>query len=117
MAQLYHEYSIDKLGQLFVGHAIALQNNEDYLNQPAEPTVLKIQLYANSLQRFKTSPYIYPRYGLGNIADSFSRLGAIYGCTFITNCGNMELKYATDGKFTGVEFDHTIEDPPIHYTA
>ena len=39
------------------------------MNEPAEETVLKIQLYNDSLHRFEgtKSPYIYPLYGLGEL--------------------------------------------------
>lgn len=45
-------------------------NRDDaYLDQPALPTVEKIKLYHDSLLRYDglTSPYIYPRYGLGEL--------------------------------------------------
>lgn len=57
--------------QEFVGHSIALQSTEGYQSQPAEPSVLKIKLYNESLMRFFDqgirSPYIYPLYGLGEL--------------------------------------------------
>jgi Rab GDP dissociation inhibitor len=117
MAELYTAYGINEVCKTFIGHAIALQSTDDYLNQPALSTVLKIQTYCNSLQMFEKSPYLYPTYGLGNIADSFSRLGAIYGCTFITCCQDLKMSFADDGKFTGISFAHAIEDPPKKYTA
>jgi len=117
MEALYKAYGINDICKVFIGHAIALQSSDEYLTKPAEPTVLKIQCYCNSLQRFETSPYLYPSYGLGNIADSFSRLGAIYGCTFITCCQDLKLNFADDGKFQSIAFSHAIEDPPKKYTA
>ena len=42
---------------VFTGHAIALEPNEDYRNQPAINTIKKLKLYAESL-RFGNSPYI-----------------------------------------------------------
>lgn len=57
--------------QEFVGHSIALHSTDGYLQLPAEPTVLKIKLYNESLMRFFDqgirSPYIYPKYGLGEL--------------------------------------------------
>lgn len=43
--------------------------DDNYLDQPALPTVEKIKLYHDSLLRYDglTSPYIYPRYGLGEL--------------------------------------------------
>ena len=49
--------------------AAACCRDDGYLSQPAMDTVLKIKLYYESLTRFEgtTSPYIYPRYGLGEL--------------------------------------------------
>ena len=48
--------------------------DDGYLSQPALDTVLKIKLYYESLTRFEgtTSPYIYPRYGLGELPQVWS---------------------------------------------
>ena len=41
------------------------------MSKPAQPTVLRIKLYYDSLMRFYDqgirSPYIYPLYGLGEL--------------------------------------------------
>ena len=53
------------------GHALALHTDESYVSKPAQPTVLRIKLYYDSLMRFYDqgirSPYIYPLYGLGEL--------------------------------------------------
>ena len=69
MAELYKEYGLDAMTIDFIGHAIALHCDDSYLSQPALPTVEKIKLYNDSLQRFAgtRSPYIYPLYGLGEL--------------------------------------------------
>ncbi|KAJ8452945.1 hypothetical protein Cgig2_014708 [Carnegiea gigantea] len=52
----------------FIGRALALHLNDSYLDQPAMDSVKRIKLYAESLARFQGgSPYIYPRYGLGEL--------------------------------------------------
>jgi len=87
----------------FIGHALALHNSDDYLSQPALDTVLKIKLYSSSLLRFNTnSPYIYPRYGLGEMPQAFSRLSAIYGGTYILRKPLDKIELDTSGHITGV---------------
>lgn len=110
MAQFYAAYSIDAVGRTFVSHALALEGSEDHLNQPAEATVMKIKLYAMSLARFTDSPYLYPKYGLGGIAEAFTRLSSIFGCTFITSCNDFKMNLNEAGAFTGVSFTHAIDD-------
>ncbi|XP_062257890.1 rab GDP dissociation inhibitor beta [Platichthys flesus] len=69
----------------FTGHAIALQSSDSYLDQPCVETIRRIRLYSESLSRHKTSPYLYPVYGLGELPQGFARLSAEYGGTFLLN--------------------------------
>ena len=89
MAELFKEYGLDAMTIDFIGHAIALHCDDAYLSQPALPTIEKIKLYNESLQRFAgtRSPYIYPLYGLGSchrywwaVADAGQPLGALHCC-------------------------------------
>lgn len=49
--------------------------------------VKKMQLYLESKTRFAnmTSPYLYPLYGLGELPQSFARLAAVHGGTYMLN--------------------------------
>lgn len=92
----------------FIGHALALHRNDDYLQQPAEPTLMKIRLYFESLARFQKSPYIYPLYGLGELPQAFARLAAIYGGTYMLHTPVDGIEVDADGKFTGVKSGDTV---------
>jgi Rab GDP dissociation inhibitor len=106
MGQIYNEFSLDKTSQTFISHALALQCDDKHLNELAVPILKRIKLYAQSLLIFQTSPYVYPQYGLGGLAESFSRLSSIYGCTFITGCDVKAINYGEDGSFSGLTFSH-----------
>jgi len=67
----------------FVGHALALHRDDEYISKPARETVERIRLYVDSLARYQKSPYIYPLYGLGELPQAFARLSAIYGGTYM----------------------------------
>jgi len=86
----------------FVGHALALHRDDDYLKQPAGDTIMKIKLYVESLARYTKSPYIYPLYGLGELPQAFARLSAIYGGTYMLNKPFDEL-VMEGGKVVGVK--------------
>ena len=103
MQQLYDYFSLEKLTQEFVGHAMALQTDDSYLSKPALPTVMAIHLYVYSLDRYGTSPYIYPMYGLGGLPEGFSRLCAIHGGTFMLNRSVDEVLFGADGKAWGIK--------------
>lgn len=54
------------------------------------------------MARYGKSPYIYPLYGLGELPQSFARLSAIYGGTYMLDKPIDEIVTDADGKFVGV---------------
>jgi len=109
MAELYAKYSLEPDTIDFIGHAICLYLNDDYLKQPALESVLRMQLYFNSLSRYSNakSPYLYPLYGLGELPQGFARLSAIYGGTYMLNAP-IDHVVMEDGHAVGVQ---SSEDP------
>eukprot|EP00629_Pelagomonadales_sp_RCC1024_P003071 CAMPEP_0119263292 /NCGR_PEP_ID=MMETSP1329-20130426/2740_1 /TAXON_ID=114041 /ORGANISM="Genus nov. species nov., Strain RCC1024" /LENGTH=478 /DNA_ID=CAMNT_0007262993 /DNA_START=155 /DNA_END=1588 /DNA_ORIENTATION=- len=113
MQELYDYYGLEKATQEFVGHAMALQLDESYLNKPALETCKAIILYCYSLDRYGKSPYIYPMYGLGGLPEGFSRLCAIHGGTFMLNRGIDEVLFGDDGKAWGVKGENLVAKAPM----
>jgi Rab GDP dissociation inhibitor len=101
-AQLFDKFGLDAETRDFVGHAMALQPDDSYLTKPAAESVEAVRLYAESLDRYGKSPFIYPVYGLGGLPEGFSRLCAIHGGTFILNKGVDEILLNEDGTAAGV---------------
>jgi len=83
--QLFDHFGLKPDTVDFVGHAMALYSNDDYLNEPATEPAKRIKLYGESVLRYGNSPYIYPLYGLGEMPQGFARLSAIYGGTYMLN--------------------------------
>ena len=54
------------------------------------------------MARYGKSPYIYPLYGLGELPQSFARLSAIYGGTYMLDKPIDAIVTGSDGKFVGV---------------
>ena len=73
-----------------------------YITKPARKTYDRIILYTASMARYGKSPYIYPLYGLGELPQSFARLSAIYGGTYMLDKSIDEIVTDADGKFVGV---------------
>lgn len=97
----------------FVGHALALYQDDSFLKAPALELVQKCQLYAKSLMRFAnmTSPYIYPLYGLGELPQAFARLAAVHGGLYMLNheghLNEMEVVYE-GGVAVGVQAEGVV---------
>lgn len=102
MRQLYDAFGLQPDTHQFISHAMALQLDEKHMDLPALPTVETLQTYMYSLSRYGTSPYIYPVYGLGGLPESFSRICAIHGGTFMLNQDIDEI-IMENGKATGVK--------------
>ncbi|XP_074281292.1 guanosine nucleotide diphosphate dissociation inhibitor 2-like [Silene latifolia] len=101
--ELIAKYGLDDNTIDFIGHALALQTDDRYLNEPALETVKRMKLYAESLARFQGgSPYIYPLYGLGELPQAFARLSAVYGGTYMLNKPDCKVEFDDEGKVIGV---------------
>lgn len=102
MNQLYKYYGLQRDTIGFIGHALALYRDDSYMEDVAEPTVLRIQLYATSLARHGRSPYLYPLYGLGELPQAFARLAAVHGGTYMLQTPVDEVLYNADGVAIGI---------------
>jgi Rab GDP dissociation inhibitor len=91
----------------FIGHAMALRDNDSYLKTPAIDTINRIRLYGESVLRYGNSPYIYPLYGLAEMPQGFARLSAIYGGTYMLNKPVEEIVYK-DGVVVGVKSEGEV---------
>jgi RAB protein geranylgeranyltransferase component A len=87
----------------FIGHAVALYTNDDFIENSALETVERIKLYMSSIGKYGDSPFIYPIYGLSGLAEGFSRLCALYGGTYMLNRDIDEILYDENGKFVGIK--------------
>ncbi|GLB36005.1 putative Rab GDI family protein [Lyophyllum shimeji] len=102
MKTVYEKFGLETGTQDFIGHAMALYLDDDYITKPARPTYDRIVLYTSSMARYGKSPYIYPLYGLGELPQSFARLSAIYGGTYMLDKPIDAIVTDADGKFVGV---------------
>jgi Rab GDP dissociation inhibitor len=62
-----------------------------------------MQLYSESLGKYGNSPFLYPVYGLGGLPESFSRLCAIHGGTYMLNTNVDKVLFNEDGKVCGIQ--------------
>lgn len=75
-------------------------------------TVPKMKLYADSMGKYGASPFLYPVYGLGGLPESFSRLCAIHGGTYMLNTPVDEV-VIENGKVVGVKSGDQMAKAPL----
>lgn len=102
MAEVYGKFGLDGNSQDFIGHAMALHTEDSYLKKAALPTIKRIKLYGYSMQRYGSSPFIYPKWGIGGMPEGFSRKSAIHHGTFMLNKDIDEILFDNDGHAIGV---------------
>merc|ERR1740123_662510 len=102
MKQVFEKYGLQDGTIDFIGHAVALQPTDDYVNQACGPTIQKCKLYLTSVMQYGGSPFIYPIYGLGGLPEGFSRLSAIHAGTYMLHKPVDGFVYGDDGKVCGV---------------
>lgn len=103
MDQVYKKFSLEENTIDFLGHAVALLTSDDYRMKPAFDTLVKMQLYSESLGKYGNSPFLYPVYGLGGLPESFSRLCAIHGGTYMLNTPVDKILFDDAGKVCGIQ--------------
>lgn len=71
----------------FIGHAIALNLDDRYLEEEPSRTYDRIVRYVSSIVSFdgSESPYIYPLYGLSELCQAFARRSALFGTLYMLN--------------------------------
>jgi len=97
------KFGLDANTTDFIGHAVALYTNDNFLEESSLKTIENIKLYMNSVGKYGESPFIYPIYGLSGLAEGFSRLCALYGGTYMLNRDCDEILYDEEGKFKGIK--------------
>ncbi|KYO34443.1 protein FAM50A isoform B [Alligator mississippiensis] len=107
MGVLYAHFELGPDVADFTGHALALYQTEDYLDEPCEETIRRIKLYSESLACYGKSPYLYPLYGLGELPQGFARLSAIYGGTYMLNRPVDEI-LMENGRVVGVRSEGEV---------
>jgi len=111
MAQVYSKFGLQEGTIDFIGHAVALHINDEYLNKACGPTIAKCKLYLQSVMQYGSSPFIYPIYGLGGLPEGFSRLSAINRGVYMLNKPVDGFVYDETGKVCGVK-SHAEDGTP-----
>lgn len=112
MADYFKKFGLDDNSVDFLGHAVAMYREDSYLERPALETFERFQLFLNSMNRYGDSPFLYPIYGLGGLPESFSRLCAIHGGTYMLNTKVDEI-LVEDGKCVGIRSGSDVAKAPM----
>lgn len=72
-----------------------------------------MKMYQSSVNRYGSSPFLYPIYGLGGLPEAFSRLCAIHGGTYMLKTNIDEITFDSNGKVNGIRSGKDIATAPI----
>lgn len=72
-----------------------------------------MKLYADSMGKYGASPFLYPVYGLGGLPESFSRLCAIHGGTYMLNTPVDEILFNDAGAVCGIRSGDSTATAPL----
>jgi len=103
MKQVYEKFGLAEGTIDFIGHAVALENNDEYLGKACGLCITQLKLYLESLLQIGGSPFIYPLYGLGGLPEGFSRLSAINRGTYMLHKPVDSFVFDEAGKVCGVK--------------
>jgi Rab GDP dissociation inhibitor len=112
MAEYYKKFGLDDNSADFLGHAVGMYRDDSYLSRPASETFERLQLFVDSMGKYGDSPFLYPIYGLGGLPESFSRLCAIHGGTYMLNTKVDEI-LVEDGKCVGIRSGEETAKAPM----
>jgi hypothetical protein len=101
--KVLNEFSLDSSTIDFIGHAIALYTNNDFLNESSLPIINKLKLYIDSFKVYENSQLLYPMYGLSGISEGLLRVSAIYGNEIKLRSDCIEILTNENGKFIGIK--------------
>lgn len=108
MQQVYDKFGLQPGTIDFMGHCVALHEDDRYLQMACGATIEKMKLYMESISRYGNSPFIYPIYGLGGLPEGFSRLSAIHGGTYMLNKPVDGFEYDESGRVCGVRSGNEV---------
>lgn len=97
MREEFKEYGLTEDSMELVGHGIALNLDDSYLDRHPKETFDKIITYVRSIICYENSmesPYLYPRYGLSEIAQGFARSCCTKGGEIMINAEMLEVDEA-----------------------
>ena len=113
MSEVFKKFKLEENTVDFIGHAIAMHRNDEYLARPALETIKRIKLYMESIGRYGDSPFLYPIYGLGGMPEGFSRYCAIHGGVYMLNKPIEQILVSPEGKAVGVRSEGEEAKAPI----
>ena len=95
----------------FIGHAIALYSDNNFIEDKAITTIKRIKNYFNYLEpknktQFFNTPFIYPIWGLQKIYKNYERQCNLYDFKYLNNCNVEKILYDNNKKFKGIELSN-----------
>lgn len=102
MEDVFTRFGLGKTERDIAGHVLGLQRDDAYLSRSARETLRNIRTYVASLRDIGGSPFLYPEYGIGGIAEACTRLCTIHGGIYLLGEDVDEILYDEGGRAIGI---------------
>ena len=99
---IINKFHLEPIAIYFIGHALALYTNDDFLEEKTINIANKINLYIDSFDMYGKTSFIYPIWGLGRLSEAFMRIYSLNENNYIVNQDIEEILYDENGNFKGI---------------
>ena len=110
--ELGNKFGLEENTLDFIGHALALNSDDNYLDNKAIESILKIKFYMENLlinnndknkpAQYFSSPFIYPIWGFQKIYKNYERKMFLYDYKYQDENNIEEILYDEENKFKGI---------------
>ncbi len=118
--ELGNKFSLEDNTLDFIGHAVALYSDDDFLQNNSINVIKKIKFYIdnlalnedkNKIPNYYITPFIYPIWGFQKIYKNYERELCLYEYKYVNENDIEEILYDEENKFKGIK---TIKGEKIY---
>ena len=113
MRQVFEHFDLQDNTVDFIGHALALHANDEYLDEAAVGTMTRLKKYIDCKDKNQVSPFQFPTQGIGQLSEKICKLCARRNITYLMGVEIDEIIIDHEGKFTGLQCREKQVKAPI----
>ncbi|EFC44161.1 predicted protein [Naegleria gruberi] len=108
IGNVFEHFNVDEETINYLGHVVGMYSDDSFVNETACEFIEKVSLYEESLNENGKSPFLYPKYGLGELTQVLNRFSVLNEATCMLDAPVEKIHYDENGHVCGVESDGII---------